>query len=205
MATSNPLLRYAESRKNLLGSVCGLAGVGIALTGAAGALWPLVIAGLYGAGALIAPPERPDTPHFPDADEQLVALRGDFTTLRAYLTEVELPPAARERLTALGTLVGALLEPGSVSDPEHLHVLARAVRQDIPEAVDTFVRTRWWSRFAPGAEPPETHLERQLAALHEEATAIAATLREAEAIRQEILTRYVEGRGDGGHAPAPGA
>jgi hypothetical protein len=170
--------------------------VGIALTGAAGTLWPLVVAGLYGAGALVAPPERPDTPEFPGMGEQLEALRADFTTLRAYLAEVELPPAAREGLTARDTLVGALLEPGSVSDPEHLHVLARAVRQDIPEAVDTFVRTRWWSRFAPGAEPPETHLERQFAALREEATAIAATLREAEAIRQEILTRYVEGRGD---------
>ncbi|MEV6248061.1 hypothetical protein AB0M38_17940 [Streptomyces sp. NPDC051742] len=196
MATSNPLLRYAESRKNLVGSACGLAGVGIALTGAAGALWPLVVAGLYGAGALLAPPERPDSPHFPSADEQLGALRADFTKLRAYLAEVELPSAPRERLTALGTLVEALLEPGWVSDPEHLHVLARAVRLDIPEAVDTFVRTRWWSRFTGGAEAPESHLERQLAALHEEATSIAAALREAEAIRQHIHTEYVEGRGD---------
>ncbi|CAM5397944.1 hypothetical protein GCM10010222_05500 [Streptomyces tanashiensis] len=196
MGTSSRLLGYAESRKNLTGSVCGLAGVGIALTGAAGGLWPLVVAGLYAAGALIAPPERPDTPHFPDAGEQLDALRADFETLRAYLTEVDLPPAVRARLTELATLVEALLEPGWVSDPDHLHVLGRAVRQDVPEAVDTFVRTRWWSRFTPGAEPPETHLERQLTALHEETTAIAAALRDAEAIRQETHTRYVEERGN---------
>ncbi|MGW8761717.1 hypothetical protein ACWGN5_04355 [Streptomyces sp. NPDC055815] len=196
MGTSSRLLGYVESRKNLTGSVCGLAGVGITLTGAAGGLWPLVVGGLYAAGALIAPPERPDTPHFPSADEQLDALRDDFATLRAYLTEVELPPDTREKVTALETLVEALLEPGWVSDPEHLHVLARAVRQDVPEAVDTFVRTRWWSRFTPGAEPPESHLERQLAALHEEMTAIAAALRDAEAIRQEVHTRYVEERGN---------
>lgn len=196
MATSNRLLRYAESRKNLTGSAAGLAGLALTLTGAAGSLWPLVVVGLYGAGALIAPPERPDTPDFPDAGEQLDSLRADFAKLRAYLAEVELPPDTRDRLTELDTLVEALLEPGWVSDPEHLHVLARAVRQDVPEAVDTFVRTRWWSRFTPGAEPPERHLERQLAALHEEATAIAAALREAEAIRQEIHTRYVEERGN---------
>jgi len=196
VGTSSRLLGYAESRKNLTGSVCGLAGVGIALTGAAGGLWPLVVAGLYAAGALIAPPERPDTPRFPDAGEQLDALRADFETLRAYLTEVDLPPAVRDRLTELATLVEALLEPGWVSDPDHLHVLGRAVRQDIPEAVDTFVRTRWWSRFTPGAAPPETHLERQLTALHEETTAIAAALRDAEAIRQETHTRYVEERGN---------
>ncbi|MER7533284.1 hypothetical protein ABTX77_00665 [Streptomyces sp. NPDC097704] len=195
MGTSSRLFGYLESRKNITGSVCGLAGVGITLTGAASGLWPLVIGGLYAAGALLAPPERPDTPSFPSADEQLDALRADFATLRAYLTEVELPPSARERLTTLDALIEALLEPGWVSDPEHLHVLARAVRQDVPEAVDTFVRTRWWSRFTPGGEPPEAHLERQLTALHEEATAVAAALRDAEAIRQEIHTRYVEERG----------
>ncbi|SEC61286.1 hypothetical protein [Streptomyces sp. TLI_105] len=195
MATSDRLLGYVESRKNLTGSVCGLAGVGIALTGAAGGLWPLVIAGLYAAGALIAPPERPDTPHFPDAGEQLDALRDDFATLRAYLAEVELPSSSRDRLTELDALVEALLEPGWVSDPEHLHVLARAVRQDVPEAVDTFVRTRWWSRVTPGTEPPERHLERQLSALREEMAAIAAALQEAEELRQQTHTRYLEERG----------
>ncbi|WP_406061684.1 hypothetical protein OG462_27755 [Streptomyces sp. NBC_01077] len=196
MATSSPLLRYAESRKNLTGSLCGLAGVGIALTGAAGPLWPLVVGGLYAAGALIAPPERPATPEFAEEGDRLDGVRADFATLRAYLAEVELSATARERLTALDTLVEALLEPGWVTDPEHLHVLARTVRQDIPEAVDTFVRTRWWSRFTSGAEAPEGHLERQLAALHEEATAIATALQEAEAIRQHIHTKYVEGRGN---------
>ncbi|MFD9240595.1 hypothetical protein ACFV0D_01405 [Streptomyces sp. NPDC059556] len=198
MATSErpwiAVLRYAGSRKNLLGSVCGLAGVGIALTGAAGALWPLVVGGLYAAGALIAPPDRPTAPEFAEEADRLDGLRADFARLRAYLADAELPDAARERLTALDRLVEALLAPGWVTDPEHLHVLARAVRQDIPEAVDAFVRSRWWSRFTPGAEQPEHHLERQLAALHEEAKAIAAALQEAEAVRQQIHTRYVEGR-----------
>ncbi|MFF3758534.1 hypothetical protein [Streptomyces sp. NPDC002185] len=194
MGTSSRLLRWAESRKNLTGSACGLAGVGIALTGAAGGLWPLVVAGLYAAGALIAPPERPGTPRFPSADERLGALRADFATLRGYLAEADLPPDARDRLTAFETLVEALLEPGWVSEPGHLHALARAVRQDVPEAVDLYVRTRWWSRLTPGAEAPEDHLGRQLAALHGEMTAIAAALRDAEAIRQEVHTRYVEDR-----------
>ncbi|MEU6981693.1 MULTISPECIES: hypothetical protein [unclassified Streptomyces] len=195
MAISDALLRYAESRKNLTGCVCGLAGVGVTLTGAAGSLWPLVVAGLYGAGALIAPPERPAAPAFPDPAEQLDALRADLARLREYLAEVELPPAAHGRLTELDTLLGALLEPGWVSDPGHLRVLGRAVRQDVPEAVDAFVRSRWWTRAVPGKEPPERHLERQLAALHAEAEAVAGALHEAEARRQEIHTRYLEDRG----------
>ncbi|MFB6834870.1 hypothetical protein ACFCXJ_38815, partial [Streptomyces hydrogenans] len=104
MATSNPVLRYAESRKNLTGCLCGLAGLGIGLTGAAGGLWPLVVLGLYGAGALIAPPERPDAPAFPSAGEQLESLRADHATLREYLAEVELPEDARTRLDELDAL-----------------------------------------------------------------------------------------------------
>lgn len=194
MATSNPVLRYLESRKNLAGSACGIVGVGLSFTGAAGSLWPLVVVGLYGAGALIAPPERPPAPAFPGTEEQLDVLRSDFATLRAYLAEVELPPRAADGLKKLDALLDALLAPGWVSDPEHLHVLARAVRQDLPEAVDTFVRTRWWHRVTPGAEPPESHLERQLDALHGEAERIASALQDAEAIRQEALTIYLEGR-----------
>ncbi|MGW2016352.1 hypothetical protein [Streptomyces sp. NPDC001927] len=195
MATSNPVVRYLESRKNLTGCACGIAGLALSFTGAAGSLWPLIVVALYAAGALIAPPERTPPPPFPDAAEQLDSLRADFATLRAYLAEVELPQAAAGRLADLDTLFEALLEPGWVSDPEHLHMLARAVRQDIPEAVDTFVRTRWWHRVTPGSEPPESHLERQLDALHEEAGRIAAALQDAEAIRQEAHTRYLEERG----------
>ncbi|MFD0370371.1 hypothetical protein [Streptomyces sp. NPDC059071] len=198
MATSDLLraaLRYAESRKNIAGCACGLAGVGLTLAGAGGPLWPVVVAGLYGAGALIAPPERPPAPAFPDPAEQLDALRADLATLRGYLAEVELPSSARTRLAELDALVGALLEPGWVSDPEQVRILARAVRQDVPEAVDAFVRTRWWNRVVPGAEPPERHLERQLGALHEEAAAIADALRETEERRQETHTRYLEDRG----------
>lgn len=192
--------RYLESRKNIAGSACGLAGLVLTFTGVAGPYWPVVVAGLYGAGALIAPPERPSLPEFPDPSAQLDALRGDFQKLGGYLAEVDLPPAAAGRLTELTGLLAALLDPGWVTevlaqDPEGVHTLSRTVRQDLPEAVDSFVRTRWWTRMTPGSEPPERHLERQLALLQEEAEGLATALRETEARRQESLTRYLEDRG----------
>ncbi|MFI9615614.1 hypothetical protein ACIHCM_28720 [Streptomyces sp. NPDC052023] len=198
MATSKALT-YLESRKNLTGCACGLLGLVLTFTGVAGPYWPVVVAGLYGAGALIAPPERPALPDFPDPSAQLDELRRDFGRLRDYLTEVELPPAASGRLAGLSDLLAALLEPGWVAevlaqDPEGVHALSRAVRQDVPEAVDAFVRTRWWHRMTPGGEPPEQHLERQLTLLHEEAERLAANLRETEARRQESHTRYLEDR-----------
>ncbi|MFF2129985.1 hypothetical protein ACFVW1_32310 [Streptomyces olivochromogenes] len=193
-------MRYLESRKNLTGSACGLVGLALTFAGVAGPYWPVVVAGLYGAGALIAPPERPVLPDFPDPSAQLEELREDFGRLREYLGGVELPPAAAGRLTELTELLTALLDPGWVAevlaqDPEGMHALSRAVRQDIPEAVDTFVRTRWWTRLTPGTEPPERHLERQLTLLYEEADRLAVALREVEARRQESHTRYLEDRG----------
>jgi hypothetical protein len=192
--------RYLDSRKNIAGSACGLAGLVLTFTGAAGPYWPVVVAGLYGAGALIAPPDRPPLPDFPDPSAQLDAVRADFEKLGNYLAEVDLPPASAGRLTELTDLLAALLAPGWVAevlaqDPEGVHTLSRAVRQDIPEAVDSFVRTRWWTRMAPGSEPPERHLERQLTLLQEEAERLATALRETEARRQESHTRYLEDRG----------
>ncbi|WP_427920275.1 hypothetical protein [Streptomyces sp. cg40] len=198
MATSK-FLGYLESRKNLTGSACGLVGLALTFVGVAGPYWPVVVVGLYGAGALIAPPERPPLPDFPDPSAQLAELRDDFEKLGGYLTAIELPPAADGRLTELNQLLAGLLDPqvtqDLAQDPEGVHILSRAIRQDVPEAVDTFVRTRWWTRLAPGTEPPERHLERQLTVLQEEAQQLAANLREAEARRQESHTRYLEDRG----------
>ncbi|MGR3870116.1 hypothetical protein ACUXZZ_16150 [Streptomyces graminifolii] len=198
MATSK-FLGYLESRKNLTGSACGLVGLVLTFVGVAGPYWPVVVVGLYGAGALIAPPERPSLPDFPDPSAQLEELRHDFEKLGGYLADVELPPAAAGRLTELNQLLAGLLDPrithDLAQDPEGVHILSRAIRQDVPEAVDTFVRTRWWTRLAPGTEPPERHLERQLTVLQEEAQGLAANLREVEARRQESHTRYLEDRG----------
>ncbi|MEV0035341.1 hypothetical protein ACFRR7_02075 [Streptomyces sp. NPDC056909] len=202
MATSRAIgraLAYLESRKNLVGSAAGVGGLALTFTGLAGAYWPVVVAGLYGAGALIAPPERPDAPAFTNPAEQLDELRADFTRLHAYLAEVDLPPTAAGRLTELTEVLAALLEPGWVADAlatdaEGVHTLSRAIRQDVPESVDTFVRTRWWTRLQPGMEPPERHLERQLTVLYDEARALATALREAESRRQETHTRYLEDR-----------
>jgi hypothetical protein len=52
------LLRYLYSNKNLVGSAGGLAGLALYFTGVVGELWPLVVGGLYGVGALATPPAK---------------------------------------------------------------------------------------------------------------------------------------------------
>ncbi|MET7640018.1 hypothetical protein [Streptomyces sp. NPDC005438] len=199
MATSSGFLRYLESRRNLTGAACGLTGLALTFGKVAGPYWPVVVAGLYGAGALIAPPERSPRPEFPDPSAPLDSVRGDFETLETYLSAVTLPPEASGRLTELTELLAALLHPDWGTellshDPEGVHTLSRIVRQDLPEAVDTYVRTRWWTRLAPGQDSPEHHLERQLGLLTDQAERLAVDLRETQARRQESHTRYLEGR-----------
>ncbi|MFG2710256.1 hypothetical protein ACGFX2_06775 [Streptomyces goshikiensis] len=202
MATSRPhrLLGWLESTKNLAGCAAGVAGLGLTVTGVAGTYWPVVVAGLYGAGALIAPPERVAPPEFDDPQAQLGRVREQFGQLQEYLAEVELPPAAGGRLAELLELYGALLEPGWVAEvlatePETVYALSRAIRLDVPECADTYHRARWWNRITPGGESPERHLERQLDVLYEEAERLTADLREAEARRQQTHTTYLEERG----------
>ncbi|MFI5802572.1 hypothetical protein [Streptomyces sp. NPDC051561] len=198
--------RYVESGRNLAGCAGGLAGLALTFTGVSGAYWPLVVVGLYGAGALIAPPERLAVPHFPDAAEQLGVLREDFGRLREYVASVELPPAAHGRAVELDGLLGALLGHEEwASDPDGFHVLTRAVREDVPEAVDTYLRARWWTRFTASGEPPERLLEHQLGLVQRELAGVAEGLRDAVERQRESHTYVLEERSDTGGGGASGA
>ncbi|MDH6516823.1 hypothetical protein M2163_006196 [Streptomyces sp. SAI-135] len=193
--------RYLESRKNIAGSVCGLAGLVLTFAGVAGPYWPVVVAGLYGAGALVAPPERVALPDFPAPSAQLDEVRADFEKLRAFLTDIDLSVTAAARLRELTDLLSALLDRTwsaqlLAHDPEGVHALSRIVRRDLPEAVDSFARTRWWTRMTPGAQSPELHLEQQLGLMKKDAEHLAAALRDTEARRQETHTRYLEERSE---------
>ncbi|MDH6549039.1 hypothetical protein [Streptomyces sp. SAI-041] len=193
--------RYLESRKNIAGSVCGLAGLVLTFAGVAGPYWPVVVAGLYGAGALVAPPERVALPDFPAPSAQLDEVRADFEKLRAFLTDIDLSVTAAARLRELTDLLSALLDRTwsaqlLAHDPEGVHALSRIVRRDLPEAVDSFARTRWWTRMTPGTQSPELHLEQQLGLMKKDAEHLAAALRDTEARRQETHTRYLEERSE---------
>ncbi|MFF1874432.1 hypothetical protein [Kitasatospora herbaricolor] len=59
MATSNRLLAYLESARNLAGCAGGALGLVLHFTGVAGPWWPGAVAGLYGLGALLAPGAGP--------------------------------------------------------------------------------------------------------------------------------------------------
>ena len=50
--------QYLYSNKNIVGCLCALVGLALFLTGVIGAIWPVVVVGLYGVGALATPPPK---------------------------------------------------------------------------------------------------------------------------------------------------
>jgi hypothetical protein len=139
-------LRYLTSRKHLAGTAGGLVGVGLALAGMGGPLWPLVVGGLYAAGALAAPTDPPPL----DAARQLLAhaaeeaarLQGDLAGIagRVHAAAGQLPPGTGESFGRVESKLADMLgHPNALADPEVLHVLSTTVRKDLDQIVGTYL------------------------------------------------------------------
>lgn len=135
MATSDRILAYLGSTRNIAGSICGLAGVGLVFLGVAGSLWPVVVVGLYGLGALLAPSDKRRVV-LSLATAETSALRAELDTLVGRLRG--LPPDVIDRVVELaGTLRGVL---GRVESPDHLHVVSQTIRDYLPTSLDAYGR-----------------------------------------------------------------
>src|SRR4051794_11217802 len=104
------MVDYLGSTKNLVGSICGLLGLGLFLTGVAGAYWPFVVAGLYAAGALAAPPEKV-TLVLEDASAETGRLAADLDRLVERVAEHagRMPPPAMVRFKDIIEILRELL------------------------------------------------------------------------------------------------
>ncbi|MDH6704158.1 hypothetical protein P3T27_000859 [Kitasatospora sp. MAA19] len=140
MATSDgfgrQVLRYLESTRNLVGCGGGAVGLGLHFAGLGGAWWPAVVAGLYGAGALLTPKRDPR----PGPDPEL-------TALAEYLATVPLPASA-----GVAGLLAALRTVGPGPVPREI------VRHRLPVAVAGYLRALTWRPWA-GADAPDPEAE----------------------------------------------
>ncbi|MCX5213562.1 hypothetical protein OG689_30560 [Kitasatospora sp. NBC_00240] len=224
MATSNRVLAYLESARNLAGCAGGALGLVLHFTGVAGPWWPGAVAGLYGLGALLAPGRRPRagasggaaggaaggsvagrvaapgsvlspevaaepaavlgeapvlagpgtgggpvvvTPVAPvvpaaPAAAPGTALRATLTELEAYLADADLPWSAGvgELLAELGRRARTGRAAASLRAAE------RVAAEELPLAVDGYLRARAWERWGPaGGVDPALALGRAVARL----------------------------------------
>ncbi|GAA2968620.1 hypothetical protein [Actinokineospora diospyrosa] len=196
MATSDRVVRYLGSTKNLVGCVAGLGGVGLHLIGFAGAFWLPVIAGLYLVGALAAPPERIHLAV--DPTQAATQLRDD---LDALMTKVRaeskrMPDGALDRLARVDRALAAVLaRPDALAaDPETSHGVTRLVRVDVPLAVETYLNLPWWISVAKRSAASE--LLAQLELLEADAEKVAAHFFAEDLRRQSDHTRYLRDRAE---------
>jgi hypothetical protein len=143
MATQGPrgrLLRYLYSDKNLAGCGAGLVGLALYFAGVVDALWPLVVAALYAAGALLAPPAKPAV-----VDLHLGVDLDDLTeTMRAQAGRLtgEVPPdvlAAVERVHDVVREIVARSEQLPAGSPSAFTV-RQTVADYLPGALEPYLR-----------------------------------------------------------------
>ena len=191
MATSNPVLRYLASWKNLAGCTGGLIGLLLHFAGFAGSYWLLVVLGLYGVGALAAPPERIVLVTAPEEEAGLLRTELDALVLRVRALDVptEVPP----KLGAIAEVLRGMLDrPRELrADPDALHAVTRLVGTDLPLSVQTYLNLPWWYAAARGSG---AELVRQLDLLHADAVRVAERFHAADVQRQADHTRYLEDR-----------
>jgi hypothetical protein len=191
VATSNPVLRYLASWRNLAGCTGGLIGLLLHFAGLAGSYWVLVVLGLYGVGALAAPPERIIL--VTDPEEEAGQLRTELDALVLRVRGLNVPTEVPPKLGEIAEVLRGMLDrPRELrADPDALHAVTRLVGTDLPLSVQTYLNLPWWFAAARGSG---AELVRQLDLLHADAVRVAERFHAADAQRQADHTRYLEDR-----------
>jgi hypothetical protein len=192
--------RYLGSRRNAAGMAGALAGVGLHVAGVIGDVWPVVAAGLYGVGALVAPPDP-----VPPPDRLTDALRADAGAVlaRAESQRTVLPPGAVAAVRQTVEVVRLVLDrldhvadqpADRIAAPERLARAAEIVRVELPECLDTYLGR---SPSTP-ADAAARELTAQLDVIARAAGALAAQVpdvhrRRAEDLTEEMRRRHGQG------------
>ncbi|MER6824705.1 hypothetical protein ABT352_01770 [Streptosporangium sp. NPDC000563] len=142
MATSSPLRRilaYAGSIRNITGCVLALVGVVLVFLGVAGTFWPVVVAGLYGVGALLAPADRVRLT-ISHAEVESRQLETDLAALSAKVDGNRFPDDVVRRVGALAEVLRDILRRADTltSSPDHLHIVSQTIRDYLPSSLETY-------------------------------------------------------------------
>jgi hypothetical protein len=128
---------YLYSTKNLVGSALGLVGLGLFFTGVVTTLWPVVVVGLYLAGALLTPSNKTYDLHSGwDAGDVRKALQNEMRTVNGRVPPEVIAKVSNIQDTILNLLPRVEnLPPGS----EDLFVVQRTALEYLPTALESFL------------------------------------------------------------------
>ncbi|MEV4320092.1 hypothetical protein [Actinocrispum sp. NPDC049592] len=177
-------MRYLGSTKNLAGSAAGLLGIVLYLFGLLGSYWPVVVIGLYAAGALLAP-----------ADRIRKTTLEDIAELRKELfasTVDRLPAQAQDHVARIRAILTDMLDRPTqlAASADLLHRVTRLTRADLPMSL------RSYENLPQHDQRAATELLTQLELLETEAHRIAAAFYANDLQNQADHTRYLRERGE---------
>ncbi|WP_211591985.1 toxic anion resistance protein [Microbispora sp. H10836] len=177
VATSERILAYLGSLKNIVGSALALGGLGLHFLGLAGSFWPVVVAGLYGVGSLLTPPDRVRLT-ISHAEVEARALRTDLDTLVANVSPPRFPEDVVAKVGILAAILRDVLARAEAltSAPDHLHVVSQAVRDYLPTSLEAYAnlpRSYALTRRGPRERSAHEELMAQLGLLESGLSAIA--------------------------------
>ncbi|MBF8187223.1 hypothetical protein ITP53_16065 [Nonomuraea sp. K274] len=138
MAISERVPRYLGSTKNIVGCSLALLGLVAHFLGLAGAFWPVVVAALYGAGALLAPQERVRLT-IAHAEVETRALRADLDTLLQRI-DGRFPADVHAAVDTLAEVLRGVLDRAEqlTSSPDQLHVVSQTIRRYLPASLEAY-------------------------------------------------------------------
>ncbi|MEU7474909.1 hypothetical protein AB0A63_02925 [Lentzea sp. NPDC042327] len=193
MAISDAVLRYLASWKNLAGCAGGLLGLALHFAGLAGSYWVLVVAGLYGVGALAAPPEEVVLVTAPEEEAGQLRSELDALVARVHGFGGRVPAEVAPKLAEVADVLRGMLDrPRELrGDPDALHSVTRLIGTDLPLSVQTYLNLPWWYAAARGSG---AELLRQLDLLRADAVRVAERFHAADEQRQADHGRYLEDR-----------
>ncbi|GAA4575272.1 hypothetical protein [Planotetraspora kaengkrachanensis] len=139
MATSDRVLAYLGSTKNIVGSALAIGGLVLHFVGLAGSLWPIVVGGLYGVGALLAPPDRVRLT-ISHAEVETRQLRADLDVLVSKVSAARFPEDVVARVGGLAGILRDILARAEAltSSPDQLHVVSQAIRDYLPTSLEAY-------------------------------------------------------------------
>ena len=131
------LFKFLYSTKNIVG--CGLALVGLVLhlTGFIGPLWPVIVAGLYLIGVLVAPRTTPINLRAGfDPNDVRKALEKEV-----FMVSGRLPPDVMARVQSIQQIILGILPRSGVlpSESPELYIVQRTATEYLPTALEAYL------------------------------------------------------------------
>lgn len=190
--TGNPgpaetALRWLGSTKNIAGAALAVAGVVAEFTLGLGPLWPVAVAGLYGVGALLAPPEKVDLTGALGTGVDVRKLREDLASLVRHLAKSRnrLGDDVCARVDTITGLLEEILQRGdALAGTPHLYVVGATIRDYLPTSLEAYLnlpRTYAMASRTEGRKSAHDELIGQLDILANEAEKIRSAVYDNDA------------------------